>query len=399
MGAKNTKIDSILYYYIFQKKINNYLNNTIKRKDKTRLKNGYIINPEWIKEWKRRINYDKIVSDYLVHFNINTTKLNNEQLLMINQFIENDYLLNNLCYEAKTIRKYKVFFINDELITRNFLENLVNDKTFEKFGIKDDGSFEKVKFIFKEKMFILFIERYHVIKILLFTLIYKNEIFNLINLTLIFNEIKSYEYCSFSFEESKSDKIIDYLYKLYIFENDSLQIKKNNRTIFRIKNENYKEILKRIATQQDPLHQGDQDQPSEESFVNNEKNKINFQFNDTQKNNNISNINNNFYQNSMLNFNNNFQNNNENDNFKNNSFFHNNIINNYFNNNNIEQNIDNNEFQNNIISNKEYELNKKINELENLLNKEKMKNSQLKYLYYLIIKSLNKFNKLYLINS
>ena len=165
MGAKNTKIDSILYYYIFQKKINNYLNNTVKREDKTRLKNGYIINPEWIKEWKRRIKYDKLVSDYLVHFNINTTKLNNEQLLMINQFIENDYLLNNLCYETKTIRKYKDFFIYDELITRNFLENLVNDKTFEKFGIRDVRSFEKVKYIFKEKMFILFIERYHVIKI------------------------------------------------------------------------------------------------------------------------------------------------------------------------------------------------------------------------------------------
>ena len=85
MGSKNTKIDSILYYYTFQKKINNYLNNTIKRKDKTYLKNGYFINPEWIKEWKRRINYNQIVSEYLVHFNIDSTKLNiNQELLIIN---------------------------------------------------------------------------------------------------------------------------------------------------------------------------------------------------------------------------------------------------------------------------------------------------------------------------
>ena len=203
MGAKNTKIDNILYYYIFQKKINNYLNNTGKREDETSLKKGYIINPEWIKEWKRRINYGKLVSDYLDHFNINSTKFNKEQLLMINQFIENDYTLNNLYYETKTIQKNNIFFIYDELMTRNFLENLVDEITFENFGIIDKRSFEKVKYIFKEKMFILFIEKYYAIKILLFTLIYKNEIFNLINLILTFYEINTYDYFSLCFEQFK----------------------------------------------------------------------------------------------------------------------------------------------------------------------------------------------------
>jgi len=273
MGAKNTKIDIILYYYVFQKKINNYLNNTEKREDKTSLKNGYIINPEWIKEWKRRINYDKLVSDYLVHFNINSMKLNDEQLLMINQFIENDYNLNNLYYETKTISKYNYFNIYDELITKNFLENLVDGETFEIFGIRDNRSFEKIKYIFKEKMFILFIERYHVLKILLFTLNYKNEKFNLINFTLTFYETNTYDYFSFNFEQFKSDKIMDFLYKVNIFENECLEIKNINRPIYRIKNENYKEILKRIITQQIPKHQGDNDQPSEELFDNNEKNK------------------------------------------------------------------------------------------------------------------------------
>ena len=40
MGGKNTKIDNILYYYVFQKNINNYLNNTEKREKATNLKNG-----------------------------------------------------------------------------------------------------------------------------------------------------------------------------------------------------------------------------------------------------------------------------------------------------------------------------------------------------------------------
>jgi len=273
MGVKNTKIDNILYYYVFQKKINNYLNNDEKRKDKKLLKIGYIINPEWIKEWKRRINYDKLVSDYLDHFNINSIKLNDEQLLMINQFIENDYILINLCYETKTIKKYNYFTFYDELITRNFLENLVDVDTFEKFGIRDNRSFEKIKYIFKKEMFILFIERYHVIKILLFTLIYKNEKFNLINFTLTFYETNTYEYFCFSLEQDKSDKIMDFLYKVNIFENDCLEIKNNNLLLYKIKNENYKEILKRITTQQIPKHQGDNDQPSEETFDNNEKNK------------------------------------------------------------------------------------------------------------------------------
>ena len=275
MGAKSTKIDYILYYYVFQKKINNYLNNTEKRKEKTKLKNGYIINPEWIKEWKRRINYNKIISEYLVHFNINSIKLSDEQKLLIKQFIENVYVFNNLCYETKTINKYNYFIIYDKLITRNFLENLVNVKTFEKLGIRDGRSFEKVKYIFKEKMFILFIEKYHVIKILLFALKYRNEIFNLINFTLTYNEINYYEDNSFFFEENKSERIMDFLYKINIFENDSLIIKDKNHPIYKIKNENYKEILKRIVAQQIPKHQGDQDQPTEESFGNNEKNKIN----------------------------------------------------------------------------------------------------------------------------
>jgi len=292
MGGKNTKIDNILYYYIFQKKINNYLNNTGKREDETSLKKGYIINPEWIKEWKRRINYDKLVSDYLVHFNINSTKFNKEQLLMINQFIENDYTLNNLYYETKTIQKNNIFFIYDELMTRNFLENLVDEITFENFGIIDKRSFEKVKYIFKEKMFILFIEKYHVIKILLLSLNCRNEIFNIINFTLIFYETNIYKKTSCFFEENKSDKIMDFFYKENIFENDVIEKKINNRPIYRIKNENYQEILKRNNTQIIPNIQEDQNQSSEESFDNNQ---INFQYNDTQKNNDINNnINNNF---------------------------------------------------------------------------------------------------------
>ena len=279
MGAKNTKIDNILYYYVFQRKIKNYLNYYNKRKDKFRLKDGYIISPDWIKEWKMRINYDKLVADYLDYFNLDSTKLNEEQEMMINQFLENDVNLN---LETKTIVKYSycisllecILIIIDEEITETFLENFINKKTFEKLEINDTRTFEKVKYIFKEKMFMLFIEKYLTIKILLFSLKYRNENFNLINFTLTFYEINDYENTSCFFETSKSDKIMNYFNSLSIFEIDCFEKKINNRLIYRIKNENYKEILKRITTQQILQSQGDQDQPPEKPVDDNENNKI-----------------------------------------------------------------------------------------------------------------------------
>ena len=251
--------------------------------------------------------------------------------------------------------------------TRNFLENLVNAKTFEKFGIRDYILFEKVQYIFKEKMILIFIEKYYIIKILI-----TNEIFNLINFTLTFYETNNYYLISQYFELNKSDKIKEFLYKRNTFNNRIIEIKSNNYILYTIKNENYKEILNNFKMKQIPQSQPDQDLPKEESFYNkkmniinnknNKSNQIHFKYDDAQKNNNNdNNIYNNFYQNSMK-YNSNNINNNENNDFQNNSFFHNNDISNC---------------QNNLIYNKEYELNQKIYELENSLNKEKMEKNQL----------------------
>ena len=238
MGAKTTKIDNILYYYVFQKKINNYLNTYAKRRDKFSLKDGYIISLDWIKEWKMRINYDNLVADYLSHFNLDSTKLNDEQEMMINQFIEND---SNLDLETKTIIKYS-YLVKDDLITQNFLENFVNKKTFEKFGINDSRIFIKVKYIFKEKLFILFIESGYNIKILFLNFFYKNEKFHLINLTLQLFDEAEYKDISIFFEESDSDKIIDFFSKYEVFEKKYLEFKykDNDKIYYIVKSENYK---------------------------------------------------------------------------------------------------------------------------------------------------------------
>jgi len=225
MGTKNTKIDNILYYYVFQKKIKNYLNYYNKRKDKFSLKDGYIISPDWIKEWKMRINYDKLVADYLDYFNLDSNKLNEEQEMMINQFLEND---DNLNLETKTIVKYSycisllecILIIIDEEITETFLENLINKKTFEKLEINDTRAFEKVKYIFKEKMFILFFERNYNIKILFLNFIYKSEKYHLINLTVQFLEQDEYQNMSEFLEKTN-------LIKLYLSFLSMIFLKKN----------------------------------------------------------------------------------------------------------------------------------------------------------------------------
>ena len=260
MGTKNTKIDNILYYYVFQKKIKNYLNYYNKRKDKFSLKDGYIISPDWIKEWKMRINYDKLVADYLDYFNLDSNKLNEEQEMMINQFLEND---DNLNLETKTIVKYSycisllecILIIIDEEITETFLENLINKKTFEKLEINDTRAFEKVKYIFKEKMFILFFERNYNIKILFLNFIYKSEKYHLINLTVQFLEQDEYQNMSEFLGKNKSDKIISFFSKYDLFEKKYLELKENDKIVYIVKCKNYKEILNNINKNQDFQHQ------------------------------------------------------------------------------------------------------------------------------------------------
>ena len=74
MGQKQTKnkknvdihtiytqnIIQILNYYLFQKKIKNYLCDWKNLKDTNEIKKGYFIHPNWIEQWKNAIDYDII---------------------------------------------------------------------------------------------------------------------------------------------------------------------------------------------------------------------------------------------------------------------------------------------------------------------------------------------------
>ena len=130
------------------------------------------------------------------------------------------------------------------MINEKYLENFVDEKTFNKLEMNDKTTYEKVKYIFKKKMFILFIERELIIKMLLYSINFKNN--SCLNtLTFIFFDKKEYYDYIKLFENSDSDKIINFLKVANIFENKFIvgKSKDNIKVLFRIINENFGEIL------------------------------------------------------------------------------------------------------------------------------------------------------------
>ena len=169
MGSINSTSQQILFYYVFQKKIENFFNGEKMKKDNKESKIGYFINPEWIKEWKRRRNYTNIKTNFLEAFNIGNTKLDNEQTKLIKDNIEQkDEKVLTSDENNNLIIKYSDFMvINEKIFTKIFLENFVNKKTFESMNLNKKNTFEEIKYIFKEEMIIFFLEKYSIIKILL----------------------------------------------------------------------------------------------------------------------------------------------------------------------------------------------------------------------------------------
>ena len=158
MGSINATSQQILFYYEFQKKIEKFFNGKKMKKDNTKIKIGYFINPEWIKEWKRRRNYANIKSNFLEAFNIEKTKLDKEQTNLIKVNIEqkDEKILNSDENNNSIIKNSNFMIINEKILTKIFLENFVNKKTFESMNLNEKITFEEIKYIFKEEMIIFF---------------------------------------------------------------------------------------------------------------------------------------------------------------------------------------------------------------------------------------------------
>ena len=211
MGTSNLKNNNIFKYYIFQKKFKKYLTGKIFEKERKKIKNGYLIPLDWIKEWKRKINYN-IISKNLDSLQIESTKLKENQINEIKNIFQNNInnfdnnMLNNIIINNN-------FIINERILSENFLESFVNEKTYKLLKIDRKIGVEEIKYIFKQKMMILFLENYNMIKILFSYDDPMIKEIKLINITFIIDYLDVYYALQKQFRDETSDNILIYLSK------------------------------------------------------------------------------------------------------------------------------------------------------------------------------------------
>ena len=167
MGNNSFKSKYILNYYVFQKQIYKYLKDWNSMNDMHLIRIGYFINPEWIQEWKRRINYNFIKSSYLDHFNIESLNLNQEQMLLINQHLDSNIVDFNQDFTC-LIKNRDFSAINESVLNLDYLQNFVDEDTFKELNVNEKTEIECVEYIFKKKMLFIFFRYHSTIKILLF---------------------------------------------------------------------------------------------------------------------------------------------------------------------------------------------------------------------------------------
>ena len=214
MGTSNLKNNNIFKYYIFQKKFKKYLTGKIFEKERKIIKNGYLIPLDWIKEWKRKINYN-IISKNLDSLQIESTKLKENQINEIKNIFQNNInnfdnnMLNNIIINNN-------FIINERILSEKFLESFVNEKTYKLLKIDRKIGVEEIKYIFKQKMMILFLENYNMIKILFSYDDPMIKKIKLINITFIIDYLDVYYALQKQFRDETSDNILILFHNLNI---------------------------------------------------------------------------------------------------------------------------------------------------------------------------------------
>ena len=221
MGSGNSK-KGIVNYWLFHKKLELYLNGSQFYKDNTKIKEGYLFNPDWISEWKKNINYDEIkinLSQAIQFKDKDSYKLNKEQMNFILENSINDFS-PNFIFKAKN----KEFLpLSEKIINKKYLESIVNKKTFKDLDIQEEKVSIEIKYIKKKKMLILIFTGYKIIKMLISDL--SSHLMNkkVVNLTFIFNDVDNFKKYLEIFEDETSDQILNRLLDKKIFNNPKIQ--------------------------------------------------------------------------------------------------------------------------------------------------------------------------------
>ena len=226
MGGLNFK-EGIVQYYIFQKKLSNYLNKINNDKDKFVIKDGYIIHPDWIDCWRKLINYPEI-EKFFDGIDLNKTNL------LTNKEIITEYLQNNISEEeitlflSQNVNTDYFDIIQHKTLDKNFLINMLTEDIFKALRIDEKNSKVSVKYIFKQKMVIFGIEDYLMIKIIITdtTPYINNE--KIINLTWNFYNLEEYNNQLNFFKNNNSQNILDYFITKEIFTTPIITVRNND---------------------------------------------------------------------------------------------------------------------------------------------------------------------------
>ena len=247
MGVSNgadIMIDQIKYYYIFQKKLELILKGGTNyffdiNKEKNEIEKIYIINSNWIKEWKNSSGY------YVAKDAFDKIKIRNETKLLEE--------MNKVCLKLKKegiIKKISIPFKNNETAYNNFIsknmmdleefQGLVDKKTYDLFKKIDPFNWLsvyntlKIEGIITDKMVNLLIQKHFSIKIFYYGILEnENKLIQLTANCLIIDKGEKLE--------NLSQKCFSEL-KNYLLEDDSEALIQffNDKAIGYLKNKNLK---------------------------------------------------------------------------------------------------------------------------------------------------------------
>ena len=237
MGALNAE-EGIFHYYIFQKKLQLYLSGGKYKKDNKKIKDGYILNPNWVSNWKKSIHYADI-ENYLKNKGVKSYKIDKsiegKVYNYIRKFINENYYYANY-FKCKNNQYLQV---SEKIMTQKYLQTMVSNKIYYSININAKYKYnaEKIQYIFKEQMMILIFPYYKIIKMIISNLKPFSEQNKIVNLTFIFNSIDYYESYIKQFKEQTSYQILAFIVTNDIFNKSRHQFTSKQKLILEIINE------------------------------------------------------------------------------------------------------------------------------------------------------------------
>ena len=220
--------EGIVCYYLFQKRLSDYLNQRNYTEDENKINYGYLIHSDWIDNWRKIINYEAIKNflDYTI--TINGNNINNCKDEIENYFINNISEEDIIIYLSQIVRTNPFDISQNKIFDEAFLINMIPDNVYKAMKINEKIFKIQIKYIFKKRMVIFAIEELSTIKIIIAdTTPYFNNA-KVVNLTYKFYEPKIFYEKLNILEKKNSDEIIHYFCCKGIFDNPMFSKKDQN---------------------------------------------------------------------------------------------------------------------------------------------------------------------------